>query len=104
MDCCFLFSFLGPIERVEVEAPMTPAIYGHSYELMCNVTGYPDRIYWLKRGEPLHEDNRTVFSMDNKTVTFNPLTYNDTGDYRCQAFNAIWNMTSLPYFLRVNCK
>ncbi len=83
---------------------MYPAIEGHSYKLTCNVIGPAEHFYWLKNGELLHEDNRTVFSMDNKTVTFNPVEYNDTGYYQCLALNAIWNMTSPSYKLLVNCE
>ena len=83
---------------------MNPAIEGHFFELTCNVTGPAGHVIWMKNGEPLQEDNRTVFHMDNKTVTFNPVEYNDTGLYQCMAINAFWNMTSPPYMLIVNCE
>ncbi|XP_078107950.1 carcinoembryonic antigen-related cell adhesion molecule 1 [Sander vitreus] len=90
------------LKYVHIETPMTPAIAGNSYNLMCNVSGPAGDVYWMKNGEPLHEDNRTVFSMDKKTVTFNPLGQNDTGLYQCMVINAGWNMTSAPYMLIVN--
>ncbi|XP_076593549.1 carcinoembryonic antigen-related cell adhesion molecule 1 [Chaetodon auriga] len=93
---------VDPITDVEVEAPMNPAIAGDVYKLKCNVTGPAEHVYWMKNDEPLHEDNRTVFSMDNKTVTFNPLEQNDTGDYQCMAVSAVWNMSSPSYELLVN--
>lgn len=83
---------------------MDPAIEGHFYYLACNVTGAAERVNWIKNGEPLHEDNRTVFNMESKTVTFNPLMYKDTGNYQCMAINSIGNMTSIPYNLLVNCE
>ncbi|XP_068426064.1 carcinoembryonic antigen-related cell adhesion molecule 2-like [Clinocottus analis] len=86
----------------QVEKPMYPAIEGHFYNLTCNVTGPAEDVYWMKNGERLHEDNTTVFYLDNKTVAFKPLQHNDTGHYRCMAINASWNMTSLPYGLLVN--
>lgn len=89
---------------VQVEAPMDPAIEGHFYNLTCNVTGPVEHVYWMKDGEPLHEDNRTVFYMDNETVTFNPLQHNDTGIYQCVAINAVWDMTSAHFRLLVNCE
>lgn len=82
---------------------MNPAIEGHLYMLTCNVTGPAEHVYWMKNGEPLHEDNRTVY-IDNNTVTFNPLEHNDTGNYQCKAINAVSNMTSPPYMLLVNCE
>ncbi|XP_041797830.1 carcinoembryonic antigen-related cell adhesion molecule 1 [Chelmon rostratus] len=97
-----MLTVVDPITDVQVEAPMNPAIAGHIYELTCNVTGPAEHVYWMKNGEPLHKDNRNVFSMDNKTVTFNPLEQNDTGDYQCMAISAVWNMTSPSYELLVN--
>ncbi|XP_039661098.1 carcinoembryonic antigen-related cell adhesion molecule 5-like isoform X4 [Perca fluviatilis] len=89
------------LKHVHIETPMTPAIAGNSYNLICNVSGPAGDVYWMKNGEPLHEDNRTVFSMDKKTITFNPLGQHDTGLYQCMTINAGWNMTSTPYMLIV---
>ncbi|KAK9514052.1 hypothetical protein VZT92_027541 [Zoarces viviparus] len=97
-----MLTILYPPEYVHVEAPMNPATEGYSYELTCNATGTVKHVYWMKNGEPLREDNTTVFSSDNKTVTFNPLKHNDTGHYQCVAINALWNLTSPPYMLLVN--
>ncbi|XP_068568969.1 carcinoembryonic antigen-related cell adhesion molecule 5-like [Cebidichthys violaceus] len=97
-----MLTVFDPLKYVHVETPMNPAIEGYSYQLTCNVTGPVKHVYWMKNGEPLREDNKTVFSVDNKTVTFNPLEYNDTGHYQCMAINALWNMTSPPYMLLVN--
>uniref|UniRef100_A0AAQ5XBA3 Ig-like domain-containing protein n=1 Tax=Amphiprion ocellaris TaxID=80972 RepID=A0AAQ5XBA3_AMPOC len=100
---CFA-SFSDPIENVQVEAPDNLATEGNSYNLTCNVTGPADHVYWMKNGELLHENNRTVFSMDNKTVSFIPLNHYDTGDYQCMAVNAVGNMTSPLHMLLVNCE
>lgn len=96
--------FSDPITDVQVEASMNPAIEGHHYNLTCNVTGPADHVYWMKDGEPLHENSSTVISMHNKTVSFNPLAYTDTGYYKCKAINAVGNMTSPPHMLLVNCE
>ncbi|XP_075965820.1 cell adhesion molecule CEACAM5-like [Anarhichas minor] len=97
-----MIRIMDPPKYVHVEAPMNPAIEGYSYKLTCNATGTVKHVYWMKNGELLREDNTTVFSSDNKTVTFNPLKHNDTGHYQCVAINALWNMTSPPYMLLVN--
>lgn len=99
-----LFFLPDPIEDVQIETPMYPAIVGHFYDLTCNVTGTAEHFYWMKNGELLHEDNRTVFYMDNKIVTFNPLELNDTGLYECMALNPFWNKTSPSYILLMNCE
>ncbi|XP_025767375.1 carcinoembryonic antigen-related cell adhesion molecule 5-like [Oreochromis niloticus] len=91
-----------PIENVEVKAPMTPAIEGNSYNLACNVTGPAEYIYWMKNGEKLHDDNRTVFYMENKTLHLNMVQRYDNGNYCCVAINAFGNYSSLPYNLIVN--
>uniref|UniRef100_A0AAQ5X1Q8 Ig-like domain-containing protein n=1 Tax=Amphiprion ocellaris TaxID=80972 RepID=A0AAQ5X1Q8_AMPOC len=83
-------------------SPDNLATEGNSYNLTCNVTGPADHVYWMKNGELLHENNRTVFSMDNKTVSFIPLNHYDTGDYQCMAVNAVGNMTSPLHMLLVN--
>ncbi|XP_035528094.1 carcinoembryonic antigen-related cell adhesion molecule 1 [Morone saxatilis] len=96
-----MLTVIDPI-MVHVKAPMNPPIEGHFYNLTCNVTGPTEHIYWLKNDEPLHENNRTVFYMNNKTVTFNPLEQTDTGNYQCMAVNTVWSMTSSPFHLLVN--
>lgn len=97
-----MLTVVDPITDVQVEASMNPAIEGHHYNLTCNVTGPADHVYWMKDGEPLHENSSTVISMHNKTVSFNPLVYTDTGYYKCKAINAVGNMTSPPHMLLVN--
>ncbi len=103
VDFCFVF--LDPILDVQVqETSMNPAIEGQFYQLICNITGPAYHVYWMKNGESLREDNRTFVFMENRTVTFNPLEQNDTGNYQCMAVNAVSNMTSPPYKLIVNCE
>ncbi|GAA6229631.1 carcinoembryonic antigen-related cell adhesion molecule 5-like [Lates japonicus] len=97
-----MLTVVDPIEDVQVETTMNPPKEGYPYMLTCNVTGPAEYIYWMKDGMKLHKDNRTVFNMDNKTVTFNPLKRNDTGYYKCMAMNAVGNMTSPPHKLLVN--
>ena len=72
--------------------------------LTCNVTGPVEHVYWMKNDKPLDTDNRTVINMDNKTVSFNPLERNDTGDYQCMAVNPVENKTSPAHMLLVNCE
>lgn len=80
-----------------------PAKEGSSYNLTCSLTGLADHVYWMKNGQRLHEDNRTIFYMDT-TLHFNSVGRNDSGNYMCMAINAVSNMTSHPYKLIVNCE
>lgn len=85
-------------------APAKPAIEGHLYKLMCNVTGAAEHIYWMKNGKLVHEDNTTSLHMENRTLKFYPLDRNDKGHYQCIASNPVENMTSPKYPLFVNCE
>ncbi|KAF7659242.1 hypothetical protein LDENG_00000700 [Lucifuga dentata] len=96
-----MLTVIDKITHVEVEAPPKLAIYGHSYMLTCNVTGPVEHIYWMKNGMPLYTDNTTALSMDNKTVTFNPVEPDNAGDYQCKAVSAVENITSPSYRLTV---
>ncbi|XP_005464014.1 hemicentin-1 [Oreochromis niloticus] len=98
----YMLVVIYPIENVEVKAPMTPAIEGYSYNLTCNVTGPAEYIYWMKNGEKLHDDNRTVFYMENKMLHLSMVERYDNGNYCCMAINAFGNMTSPTYNLIVN--
>ncbi|XP_037309138.2 carcinoembryonic antigen-related cell adhesion molecule 5-like [Pungitius pungitius] len=93
---------LDPRKHIQVETSMTPANEGDNYQLTCNITAAATQVHWLKNGEPLQEDNTTVFNMDNKTVTFSPLERNHAGSYECMATTALWILTSHPYVLVVN--
>ncbi|XP_014840867.1 PREDICTED: carcinoembryonic antigen-related cell adhesion molecule 5-like isoform X2 [Poecilia mexicana] len=92
---------IASIKNVQIDTPTSDAMEGHSYNLMCNVTGAVDNIYWMKNGEQIHQDNSTVFSMDNKTVNFMPVDRYDAGDYVCMAVNAVGNLSSSAYLLQV---
>ncbi|XP_037532795.1 carcinoembryonic antigen-related cell adhesion molecule 1 isoform X2 [Nematolebias whitei] len=96
-----MLTVVDPIEKVQIEAQAHDAIEGDSYVLTCIVTGTVDRIYWMKNGEPLQADNRTVFEMDNQTVMFMTVERSDAQHYQCMAINAFGNMTSDSYWLLV---
>lgn len=81
-----------------------PAILNKSFTLQCEVTGSVDYIQWWRNDQPISADNTTMFDMENKTLTLNPVQLSDRGDYLCQAFNDVSNMTSSPYIVEVNCK
>ncbi|XP_071326913.1 cell adhesion molecule CEACAM5-like [Trachinotus anak] len=93
---------LDPLEAVEVNRTSGPAIIDEPFTLYCKVTGSVDRIEWWKNGELISPNNTIVFGMNNKTLTLNPVQHSDHGDYQCQAFNAVSNMTSSPYNVEVN--
>ncbi|XP_068613228.1 carcinoembryonic antigen-related cell adhesion molecule 5-like [Brachionichthys hirsutus] len=94
-------SVVDPITAVKIEAPMKHPVEGYSYYLTCNVTGPAEYVYWMKNGERLYGDDRKTMHMDNNTLKFYPVEYNDTGYYQCVATNVAWNKTSPAYKLLV---
>ncbi|KAM9723027.1 carcinoembryonic antigen-related cell adhesion molecule 1 [Menidia menidia] len=96
-----MITVVDPIEKVEVEGQMEPAVENSSYKLMCTVTGDADHIYWMKNDEHLNSST-IIFSMGKNMVTFMPVERSDSGEYQCMAKNAFGNMTSDPYNLVVN--
>jgi CD209 antigen/hemicentin len=79
-------------------------ILNERFSLTCETAGTVYSIHWMKNGLPLYADNRTDFSMNNNTLTFNYVQDSDIGDYQCSASNPLSNMTSSNYRLIVNCE
>ncbi|XP_040899707.1 hemicentin-1-like [Toxotes jaculatrix] len=91
---------LDPLHSAEVNST-GPAILHNPFTLHCEVTGPVERIQWWKDSWLISPDNTTLFEMDNKTLILNPLQHSDNGDYMCQAFNSVSNITSSPYKVAV---
>uniref|UniRef100_A0A4W5QPU2 Ig-like domain-containing protein n=1 Tax=Hucho hucho TaxID=62062 RepID=A0A4W5QPU2_9TELE len=81
-----------------------PPILDQLFTLRCEVTGPVDYIHWLMNGQLISKNNRTFFSTGNKTMVINPIQLSDNGEYICEAFNAVSNLTSMAYKLVVNCE
>ena len=96
------FPSLDPIYHVSVSRTGGPVILGQSVTLSCDVSGSVDSISWWKNGTAMMTHNMT--SLRNRSLTLDSVTKLDAGDYNCQAFNFVSNMTSSPYRLIVNCK
>ncbi|XP_030014611.1 carcinoembryonic antigen-related cell adhesion molecule 5-like [Sphaeramia orbicularis] len=92
----------GPITRVQIQASTNVPIEDQMYNITCNITGNVDYVSWMRNGERLYADKTTTFSTNNRTVIFQPLGRNDTGNYTCMAINPVGNMTSHSYRLLVN--
>uniref|UniRef100_A0A665WD00 Ig-like domain-containing protein n=1 Tax=Echeneis naucrates TaxID=173247 RepID=A0A665WD00_ECHNA len=88
-----------PVQNVTLEAS-GPAIADEPFTLHCEVSGTINRIQWWKDEEIIFPDERIV--MDNKTLTIDPVNTSDKGYYQCQAFNAVSNMTSSSYYVKIN--
>lgn len=79
-------------------------IFNNSFAMTCNIKGPVDSVYWIKDGVHMFPDTRHSLSNQNKTLTFNKLTLSDNARYQCVASNAVSNVTSMAYYLIVNCE
>ncbi|XP_051920948.1 carcinoembryonic antigen-related cell adhesion molecule 5-like [Hippocampus zosterae] len=96
-----MIRILAPITDVMVNHTAGVAVAEEPFTLNCHVSGETDFIQWLKNGHLVSADNTTVFDVENRTLTLSPAQPADAGQYQCQAFNAVSNMTSIPYTLEV---
>eukprot|EP00079_Xenopus_tropicalis_P037446 XP_017951217.1 PREDICTED: carcinoembryonic antigen-related cell adhesion molecule 8-like [Xenopus tropicalis] len=71
----------------------------HPVTLTCSANN-AEQILWGKNGVPLPPG--LTLSADNRTLTFPRISRSDTGQYRCEASNAISKIISDPYTLTVN--
>ncbi|XP_064863924.1 hemicentin-1-like isoform X3 [Oncorhynchus nerka] len=97
-----MIKIVEPISAVSLNRDGKPPILDQSFTLRCEVTGPVDYIHWLINGQIISLNNRTFFSTGNKTMVINPIQFSDSGEYLCEAFNAVSNKTSMTYTLVVN--
>ncbi|KAM9807272.1 carcinoembryonic antigen-related cell adhesion molecule 1 [Syngnathus typhle] len=96
-----MIRIMAPITAVAVNHTGGVAVAEVAFTLNCHVTGEAEVIYWIKNGNLVSADNTTIFDVENRTLTLNPVQLSDAGQYTCHAFNAVSNMTSSPYTLEV---
>ncbi|XP_058865286.1 carcinoembryonic antigen-related cell adhesion molecule 1-like isoform X1 [Acipenser ruthenus] len=95
-----------PITNVNVKPSLAQPIANQTLNLTCEVLGsqtVSSRL-WLKDGQPLSTSDRITLSVDNSTVSFNPVLQSDNGEYQCKASNPVSEVTSAGYRLEVNYK
>ncbi|XP_045556695.1 carcinoembryonic antigen-related cell adhesion molecule 1 isoform X9 [Salmo salar] len=97
-----MIKIVEPISAVSLNRDGKLPILDQSFTLRCEVTGPVVYIHWLINGQLISLNNRTFFSTDNKTMVINPIQFSDSGEYLCEAFNAVSNLTSMTYKLVVN--
>uniref|UniRef100_A0AAZ3QYZ0 Ig-like domain-containing protein n=1 Tax=Oncorhynchus tshawytscha TaxID=74940 RepID=A0AAZ3QYZ0_ONCTS len=97
-----MLTIVAPVTMTMVKVIGAQPILNERFSLTCGTAGTVYSIQWMKNGWPLFADNRTDFSMNNNTLTFNSVQHSDNGDYQCSASNPLSNMTSTEYRLIVN--
>ena len=61
-------------------------------------------ICWFFKGQSLLLAERMTLSSDKSTLTIDPVSREDAGDYQCEAFNRGNSSRSDPLRLRVTCE
>lgn len=79
-------------------------IFNQTFMLTCTASGDVEHIQWMKNGVKMSDDSRITFTKNSSVLNFNPLYLSDDGLYQCKASNAVSNMTSLAYDLKVYCE
>ncbi|KAK6469882.1 carcinoembryonic antigen-related cell adhesion molecule 5-like [Huso huso] len=92
------------ITNVNVKPSLAQPIANQALKLTCEVLGsqtVSSRL-WMKDSQPLSTSDRITLSVDNSTVSFNPVLQSDNGEYQCKASNPVSEVTSAGYRLEVN--
>ncbi|XP_034936854.1 papilin isoform X2 [Chelonus insularis] len=73
---------------VNVSTPSNEVQHGSQFSITCKVDGYPiPQVLWYKDNDIIRTDGRVSISESNTLVVDNAGS-NDTGVYRCEAYNA----------------
>ncbi|XP_026228385.1 carcinoembryonic antigen-related cell adhesion molecule 5-like [Anabas testudineus] len=91
---------VDPLAAIVVNQIGGPAILNKSFTLNCNVSGTVDSIQWWRNGLLMSSNSTTILSKN--TLILNPVQLSDSGNYTCQAINAVSMVTSSPYTVQVN--
>ncbi|KAF3839308.1 hypothetical protein F7725_018025 [Dissostichus mawsoni] len=94
----------APVTMASIKIVGAQPIMNHTFTLTCETAGSVHYIGWMYNLSQLHADNTKNISMDNATLTFNPVTNADNGDYRCEANNALSHFVGPIFSLEVFCE
>ncbi|CAG2058286.1 unnamed protein product, partial [Timema podura] len=81
---------------VQANVSMSQTVFpvGSDISIPCDVDGYPiPRVTWYKDGQPLQSEDRLQISESHRLLIIRSNS-NDTGEYRCEAFNQYGTSTS----------
>lgn len=104
MSNVIFICFSAPVAAASIHTAGSQPIRNRTFTLTCQTMGTVEAIAWTHNWSPLYPDNRTMLSADNATLTFDPITMSDGGNYSCTASNAISNVTSEWLFLDILCE
>nr|CAD7197384.1 unnamed protein product [Timema douglasi] len=87
---------VGSAVPVQANVSMSQTVFpvGSDISIPCDVDGYPiPRVTWYKDGQPLQPEDRLQISESHRLLIIRSNS-NDTGEYRCEAFNQYGTSTS----------
>ncbi|XP_057689967.1 carcinoembryonic antigen-related cell adhesion molecule 1 [Corythoichthys intestinalis] len=96
-----MLTVLAPVTMANVTAPATHPILNGTFNLTCEAEGSIESITWRHNGALLYTNGTRSLTMNNATLTFEPLMLSDNGIYTCEAYNPLSNFTSENYNLNV---
>ncbi|XP_045900470.1 carcinoembryonic antigen-related cell adhesion molecule 5-like [Micropterus dolomieu] len=93
--------FLAPVTTVSIKMVRAHPVLNHTFTLTCDSAGHVHSVIWMHNLSPLYPDNTRNFSIDNATLTFDPILHSDNGSYQCEASNTFSKSTSEIFKLDV---
>jgi len=96
-----MLTVYAPVAMPSIKVVGSQPVLNHAFSLACDTVGSVHSIYWLKDGMALQADSRTNLTMDNATLTFDPVLASDNGVYQCEASNPLSSNRSDNFTLKV---
>ncbi|XP_073728815.1 cell adhesion molecule CEACAM6-like [Misgurnus anguillicaudatus] len=79
-----------PVTNVTITGPNITLIEGKtSAKFSCDGNGSITTTEWMKDGQRLSESDRIIFSADNRSVSIDPVSRSDSGEYICNLSNPV---------------
>ena len=93
-----------PVARPSLQASNTTVAEHGPVVLTCLTDETGVSIRWLFKGQSLLLTRGMTLSLDNSTLTVDPVSRKDAGDYQCEVSNRGNSRKSDPLRLRVTCE
>ncbi|CAJ1062597.1 titin [Xyrichtys novacula] len=87
-------SVIHVLERISgasVRPSTNQAMEGNSVNLTCDAAGSVFSREWMKDGSNLTDADNIIFYEENRVLSFQPLTREDSGEYSCKVNNPVSN-------------
>ena len=72
-----------------------------SVSLNCSSNNTGINIHWLFNGQSLELTDRMKLSLDNRTLSIDPVKRADSGEYQCEVSNPVSSKRSNPIQLTI---